>query len=77
MFLAGGAVAGGRVLADWPGLRERDLHEGRDLRPTTDVRSVFKAVLRDHFAVAEAALEEAVFPDSSRAAAPTEGLIRA
>jgi uncharacterized protein (DUF1501 family) len=64
-FLAGGAVAGGRVLADWPGLATRDLHENRDLGATTDLRAVFKGVLADRFAIAESALEESVFPDSS------------
>ena len=41
-LLAGGALKGGRVLADWPGLRDADLHEGRDLKPTTDLRAVLK-----------------------------------
>ncbi len=54
-LLAGGAVRGGRVVADWPGLREPDLVDGRDLRATTDVRSVFKGVLRDHLGVREGA----------------------
>jgi uncharacterized protein (DUF1501 family) len=63
-FLAGGAVAGGRVIADWPGLATRDLHENRDLRATTDMRAIFKGVLTDRFALGEAALEESVFPDS-------------
>jgi uncharacterized protein (DUF1501 family) len=64
-FLAGGAVNGGRVVADWPGLAERDLHEGRDLRATTDLRGVFKGVLSACFGLSEAALERAVFPDSA------------
>jgi uncharacterized protein (DUF1501 family) len=70
-FLAGGAVAGGRVIADWPGLASRDLHENRDLRATIDMRAVFKGVLADQFALGEAALEESVFPDSA-AVAPLE-----
>jgi uncharacterized protein (DUF1501 family) len=73
-ILLGGAVAGGRVLADWPGLRNSDLHEGRDLQPTTDLRSVFKGILADHLEVPDAWLETSVFPDS--AAAPSmRGLI--
>jgi uncharacterized protein (DUF1501 family) len=64
-FLAGGAVSGGRVLADWPGLAQRDLHEGRDLRATTDLRGVFKGVLATRFKIPEAALETSVFPDSA------------
>src|SRR5262245_38816819 len=43
-FVAGGAVRGGRVLADWPSLAQSALYEGRDLRPTTDLRAVFKGV---------------------------------
>jgi uncharacterized protein (DUF1501 family) len=63
-FLVGGAVAGGRVLGDWPGLAQRDLHEGRDLRATTDLRALCKAVLHERFGVGEAALARTVFPDS-------------
>jgi uncharacterized protein (DUF1501 family) len=65
-FMAGGAVAGGRVIADWPGVASRDLHEGRDLRATTDLRSLFKAVLHERFGVSEAALARSVFPGSDR-----------
>jgi len=55
-FLAGGALKGGRVVADWPGLRPADLHEGRDLKPTLDLRAVLKGLLRDHLRVDERAL---------------------
>jgi uncharacterized protein (DUF1501 family) len=72
-FVVGGAVAGGRVLADWPGLAARDLHDGRDLRPTTDLRALFKAVLHDRFGLGEAALARAVFP-ASDSVAPLEGV---
>jgi uncharacterized protein (DUF1501 family) len=75
-FLLGGAVAGGRVIADWPGLSRSSLHENRDLRPTRDLRSVMKGVLRDHLSVAESALDATVFPDSA-AAKPLDGLTRA
>ncbi len=74
MLLAGGAVAGGRVLADWPGLAPRDRRDGRDLEATTDVRSVFKALLAEHMAVPSAALETHVFPNSGDAR-PLEGLV--
>src|SRR5205809_549587 len=36
-LLAGGALKGGRIVADWPGLKATDLHDGRDLKPTTDL----------------------------------------
>jgi uncharacterized protein (DUF1501 family) len=64
-LLAGGAVNGGRVISDWPGLKPANLYEGRDLAPTTDLRAVIKGVLRDHLGVAERVLAEAVFPDSA------------
>lgn len=73
-FLAGGAVAGGRVIADWPGLAASDLREGRDLRATLDLRGVFKTVLAEQFGVAESVLETTVFPDSG-GAAPLPNLI--
>ncbi len=75
-FVVGGAVAGGRVLADWPGLAASDLHDGRDLRATTDLRALFKGVLHDRFGVGEAALARAVFPGSD-AVMPLEGLTAA
>ncbi len=64
VLLAGGAVNGGRVTADWPGLSRRDLVEGRDLMGSIDVRAVFKAVLSDHLQVSRAALDGTVFPES-------------
>jgi len=75
-FLAGGAVAGGRVVADWPGLKSADLYEGRDLKPTTDLRSVLKGVLADHLGLANEALARAVFPDTA-GVAPMKGLVAA
>jgi uncharacterized protein (DUF1501 family) len=75
-FLAGGAVRGGRVIADWPGLSRTALLDNRDLRPTLDLRSVFKAVLDEHLRVDAKTLAARVFPDSS-GAHPLQGLIRA
>jgi uncharacterized protein (DUF1501 family) len=74
-LLAGGALKGGRVLADWPGLKSADLYEGRDLKPTIDLRAVLKGLLRDHLRVEEKALAASIFPDSSDVAA-TPGLLR-
>jgi uncharacterized protein (DUF1501 family) len=75
-LLAGGAVKGGRVIADWPGLKEADLREKRDLRPTTDLRAVLKGVMRDHLRVPETALAATVFPGSD-GAKPLPGLVTA
>src|ERR1700688_444490 len=75
-FLAGGAVRGGRVIADWPGLSRAALLDNRDLRPTLDLRSLFKAVLDEHMRVDAKTLATRIFPDSS-GARPLKGLIRA
>jgi uncharacterized protein (DUF1501 family) len=61
-FVLGGAVAGGRVIADWPGLAKKDRFEGRDLRITTDLRAVFKGVLAEHMQVPQARLDADAFP---------------
>ncbi len=63
-FVLGGAVKGGRVIADWPGLAKRDRFEGRDLRTTTDLRAVLRGVLADHLQVATRSLNVDVFPGS-------------
>jgi uncharacterized protein (DUF1501 family) len=68
-LLAGGALKGGRVIADWPGLGDTSLYEGRDLKPTTDLRAVLKGVLKDHLRVPDAVLATKVFPDSVAARA--------
>lgn len=73
-LLAGGAVKGGRVIADWPGLKPANLYEARDLAPTTDLRAVIKGVLRDHLGLSERVLAATVFPDSATAK-PTAGLV--
>jgi uncharacterized protein (DUF1501 family) len=73
-FLLGGRVKGGRVIADWPGLAPKDLFEGRDLLPTTDVRAVVKGVLRDQFGISPTELAEQVFPGSI-GVKPMDGLV--
>jgi uncharacterized protein (DUF1501 family) len=73
-FLAGGALQGGRVIADWPGLKPAQLYEERDLKPTIDLRAVLKGVLRDHLRVEETALAASVFPDSADVR-PMSGLV--
>jgi uncharacterized protein (DUF1501 family) len=73
-LLAGGAVRGGQVISDWPGLKPANLFEARDLKPTTDLRAVIKGVLRDHLGLADRVLAETVFPDSA-ATKPMQGLL--
>jgi uncharacterized protein (DUF1501 family) len=73
-LLAGGALKGGRVIADWPGLKEADLYENRDLRPTTDLRAVLKGLAEEHLCANGGKLETAVFPDSGDVK-PLRGLL--
>jgi uncharacterized protein (DUF1501 family) len=73
-FLLGGAIKGGRVIADWPGLGDDQLHEKRDLRPTTDLRAVLKGLLAAHLGLPAATLSEQVFP-ASAAVRPLQDLI--
>ncbi|WP_164935513.1 DUF1501 domain-containing protein [Bradyrhizobium guangzhouense] len=73
-LLAGGAVKGGRVISDWPGLKPANLYEGRDLKPTTDLRSVIKGVLQGQFGLSDQGLAQTVFPDSA-SARPMKGLV--
>lgn len=74
-LLAGGRVNGGRVYAEWPGLDATQLYQGRDLRPTTDLRQVAKAILRDHLAISMGDIERDIFADSGNLRA-VDGLIR-
>jgi uncharacterized protein (DUF1501 family) len=74
-FMAGGAVAGGRVVADWPGLSGSALYENRDLRPTTDLRSVMLGAAAGSFGIDPARLSAALFAGAG--VRPVEGLVRA
>ncbi len=76
MFLAGGALRGGRVAGNWPGIGAGELYQDRDVHATTDFRSVFKGVLAAHLGMPESLLESKVFPGSA-AAEPMEGLVAA
>src|SRR5882757_6903843 len=69
-----GAHASASQCADWAGLHPAQLYEGRDLKPTTDLRSVLKGLLRDHLRVEESVLASTVFPDSAEVV-PTTGLV--
>ncbi|MGY4477005.1 uncharacterized protein (DUF1501 family) [Bradyrhizobium sp. USDA 3364] len=73
-LLAGGAVNGGRMITDWPGLKPANLYQARDLAPTTDLRAVIKGVLHDQFGLGERVLADTVFPDSAPAK-PMKGLV--
>ncbi len=61
MVLAGGAIRGGRVHADWPGLNEADLFQRRDLMPTRDLRAYTGWLIRDLFGLPSGAVERDIF----------------
>lgn len=75
-WLLGGAVKGGRVVADWPGLSDAALYEGRDLRPTAGLDAVIGSAVATHFGVDPARAMPALFPGQKSARA-MDGLVRA
>lgn len=72
-FVLGPGVAGSVVLADWPGLGQRDLYEGRDLRPTLDTRALLKGVVSGVFDLTAAQVGR-IFP-GSEGVRPVTGLL--
>lgn len=73
-IVLGGGVRGGRVIADWPGLAERHLFEGRDLAPTTALESVLAGAVAEHLQIDPARTMARLFP--GRAAPPLGGIVR-
>ncbi|KAB7644454.1 DUF1501 domain-containing protein [Polymorphobacter fuscus] len=72
-MVAGGAVKGGRVVTDWPGLAPAKLFDGRDLAATTDLRALFAGLAAEHFALDPMRVARRVFAGSVR---PMSGLVR-
>jgi uncharacterized protein (DUF1501 family) len=75
MLLIGGPVRGGRVHGAWPGLREDQRHEGRDLAVTTDFRAVFSEVVVGHLG-APAAATSRIFPGYTAGPRTWRGVLR-
>ncbi len=65
-MVLGGAVQGGRVLADWPGLAPAQLLEGRDLKPTLALDALMAATCAEAFQLDPERTVRALFPDASR-----------
>jgi uncharacterized protein (DUF1501 family) len=72
-ILAGGALRGGRVVADWPGLTPAQRLDGRDLRPTADLRALFAGLAADHFGLDAGRVSRTVFAADLK---PMIGLVR-
>lgn len=75
-MLMGGAVNGGRVVADWPGLTDAALYENRDLKPTLGLDAVIGSTLAAHFELSPAVTARKLFPEV-QAARPIQDLVRA
>lgn len=75
-MLLGGAVVGGRVIADWPGLGDTALYEGRDLKPTTDLDALIASAVAAHYRLDPVRALASLFP-AQRGTRQIEGLIRA
>lgn len=74
-MLAGGAVRGGRVVADWPGLGQADLHEARDLRPTLGLPTLIAATAAECFALDPRRTLQTLYPGQT-AAGKLPGLLK-
>lgn len=64
-MLIGGAVQGGRVLSDWPGLARPNLLEGRDLNPTSDLETLISSLCSECFGLERERLSGLLFPNSA------------
>lgn len=71
-MLLGGAVRGGRIIGDWPGIGPSQLYEGRDLKPTTAIDGLISGAVAAHFGLDPALTTRQLFPGSGR---PLTGLI--
>jgi uncharacterized protein (DUF1501 family) len=49
IFMAGGLLKKSQVHTDWPGLKRKEMYEGRDLNATIDARSVYASAMSTVF----------------------------
>jgi uncharacterized protein (DUF1501 family) len=64
-MLVGGAVKGGRVVADWPGLAATSLYENRDLKPTTGMDSLIAGVAGESLGLDPSRVARTLFGSAS------------
>lgn len=74
-MLFGGAVAGGKVIADWPGLAPAALYEGRDLKPTTRLDALIGGAISQHYGLESARVMKTLFPESGRTATAQQMIV--
>jgi uncharacterized protein (DUF1501 family) len=63
MLFGGSLTNGGKIVADWPGLKASQLYEGRDLKPTTRFEQFASDALAQHFSLDPVRTRRALFPD--------------
>ena len=49
IFMAGGLLKKSQVYTDWPGLKRKEMYQGRDLNATIDARSVYASAMSTVF----------------------------
>ena len=76
-MLIGGAVQGGRIVADWPGLSSANLLEGRDLKPTLALDALVTAACAESFALEQDRISKVLFPFGAAQGKPVARLLRA
>ena len=65
-MMVGGAVQGGRIVSDWPGLASANLLDGRDLKPTLALDALVTAACAESFALEPDRLSTVLFPHGGR-----------
>jgi uncharacterized protein (DUF1501 family) len=75
-MILGGDVKGGRVIADWPGLSNSNLYQGRDLNPTTNLNTLFASIAAESFGLDTTQVAKMLFPETA-SGKPLQGLIKA
>ncbi|MBN8847931.1 MULTISPECIES: DUF1501 domain-containing protein [unclassified Sphingomonas] len=75
-WLVGGAVRGGRIVSDWPGLGAGQLYQDRDLKPTMALDALIAGVAAESMALDPQHVARTVFPLAAPAR-PVTGLIAA
>jgi uncharacterized protein (DUF1501 family) len=72
MFVVGNSIRGGKVYGDWPGLKNDQLYEGRDLALTTDFRDVFGEIAYKHLGAANL---KSIFPGYAASTSQFRGVV--
>ena len=61
IFMAGGLLKKSQVHTDWPGLKRKEMYEGRDLNATIDARSVYASAMSTVFDLDFKRIQKEVF----------------